>query len=217
MLIKLGAALLLLLTPVAPVAAGTLTISEVFYDATATDDGQVFVEIWGESGTDLAGVFLQGVNGADGKTTHSVDLAGYTIPSDGFFVVADGRSDGSCDVDSVDLLVKDFDLQNGPDSVRLWTSSGVLDAVAYGTPPSTGYFGGETKAAPDVAAGSSLARTYADVDTDDNSSDFTTLKTPTPGTGSLKVNAVPLPGSAGLGAAGLVLVAVLLRRRRSTP
>ncbi|MEN8152084.1 MAG: hypothetical protein ABFS86_19870 [Planctomycetota bacterium] len=215
MLIKIGAALLLLLSLVAPAAAGTITISEVLYDATGADDGKVFVEIWGKAGTDLSGIFLQGVNGADGKVTHSVDLKNKTIPTDGFFVVADCTSTGSCSVSSVDMTVSNFDLQNGPDSVRLWTSNGVLDALAYGTPPSSGYFGGESKAAADVAAGSSLARTYANVDTDDNLADFKTLTTPTPGSGTLKVVAVPLPESAGLGAAGLLLMAVMRRRRRS--
>ncbi len=217
MLIKFGAVSLLLLALVAPATAGTITISEVLYDASGADDGKVFVEIWGKAGTDLTGIFLQGVNGADGKVTHSIDLKNQVIPTDGFFVVADCRSDASCDVASADLCVSSFDLQNGPDSVRLWSSSGVLDALAYGTPPSTGIFGGETKAAPDVAAGSSLARTYANVDTNDNLKDFSTLATPTPGSGSVKVTAVPLPDSAGLGFAGLVLVAMTLRRRRSTP
>jgi hypothetical protein len=215
--VRFGAALLLLLFLTASAAAGTVNISEVFYDASGSDDGKVFVELWGKGGTDLTGVYLQGINGADGKVTHSVSLQGWKIPSDGFLVIADCTSSRTCFVAQVDMLVMNFDLQNGPDAVRLWTSSGVLDAVAYGTVPSTGTFAGEKKAAVDVSAGSSLARKYANVDTNDNSVDFTTLTTPTPGKGSVKVTAVPLPGSAGAGLLGLACVAFVLRRRRSTP
>jgi len=60
-----GAGVLLLLALAAPVAAGTITISEVLYDASGSDDGKVFVEIYGEGGTELTDVYLEGVNGAN--------------------------------------------------------------------------------------------------------------------------------------------------------
>jgi hypothetical protein len=117
-------------------------------------------------------------------------------------------------VSGADLLVKSFDLQNGPDAVRLVSGSTVLDALGYGTVPKTGVFAGEGTAAPDVTAGLSLARWYANVDTDDNADDFRSLSTPTPGSGSVEAVAVPTPGAIGMGALGLGLVALCLRRRR---
>jgi len=119
-------------------------------------------------------------------------------------------------VSGADLLIKGFDLQNGPDSVRLVKDSKVLDALGYGTVPSSGVFGGEGTAAPDVSAGSSLARWYANVDTDDNYDDFRSLSTPTPGTGSVQAIAVPTPEAAGLGLVGLGLMAMVVLRRRSS-
>jgi len=209
-----GAGLLLLLVLAGPLLAGTLTISEVFYDASGTDDGKVFVEIWGKRGTALTDVWLEGINGANGSVTHRIDLSDFEIPSNGFFVVADSTSDDTTSVNGADLLIRSFDLQNGPDAVRLVKDSKVLDALGYGTVSSSGVFGGEGTAASDVAAGKSLARWFANVDTDDNFDDFRTLDTPTPGKGPVRTVAVPTPEAVGLGALGLCLVAMVRIRRR---
>ena len=47
-------------------SAGPITISEVLYDATGSDDGKVFVELFGPAGLGLDGYTIEGVNGADG-------------------------------------------------------------------------------------------------------------------------------------------------------
>ena len=62
-----------------------------------------------------------------------------------------------------------FDFQNGPDSVVLRDALGTaVDALGYGIFAAGEVFAGEGSPAPDPAAGSSLARVFADVDTDDN-------------------------------------------------
>ena len=63
-------------------------------------------------------------------------------------------------------------------------------------------FAGEGTAAVDAPAGSSLARLFANVDTDDNATDFIVLGVPTPGDAPL--NAVPEPQTAALLGAGLL-------------
>ena len=42
-------------------------ISEVLYDAASSDNGNVFVELFGTPGTVLDGLVLEGVNGSDGS------------------------------------------------------------------------------------------------------------------------------------------------------
>ena len=193
----------------APARARALPlISEVFYDATGSDNGKSFVELYGAQGTSLDGLVLEGVNGSNGAVGPMLTLSG-VIPEDGFFVVADDRGDGASDVAGVDLVLN-FDLQNGPDSVVLRSSDAVLDALGYGAFAADEVFAGEGAAAPDAPADASLARVFANVDTDDNAADFVVLEAPTPGSGSLAP--VPEPSSAWLLAAGLAGLARVGRR-----
>jgi len=188
----------LLLLPHARAAALPL-ISEVYYDAVGTDDGLSFIELYGAPGTDLGGYLLEGINGSNGDVVPSLVLAG-TIPSDGFFVVADGLSDGSTLVSQADLILN-FDLQNGPDSVQLLSPTGaIVDAVGYGVFAVGEIFAGEGTPTVDPAAGTAIARMFADIDTDQNAYDFGAAA-PSPGVGALA--SVPEPGTGLLLAGGL--------------
>ena len=186
-------------------------ISEVLYDAAGTDNGNVFVELFGIPGTILDGLLLEGVNGSDGSVYSSVMLSG-VIPADGVFVVGDDSGDGSTLVGNADLVMN-VDFQNGPDSVVLRDSLGVLDALGYGD-FTGGVFAGEGNPAADVPGGFSLARVNPLLDSNDNLVDFISLAIPTPG--SVPVSAVPVPPAVMLflsGMAGLIGVA----RRRFVP
>jgi len=84
----------------------------------------------------------------------------------------------------------------------------VLDALAYGDFGPGDVSAGEGVPAPDAPAGQSLARVFADLDTDDNAVDFEVLALPTPGQAVL---VAPEPGSVALLLVGLLGLAV--RRR----
>jgi len=196
-----------LLSGLWPGAARALWISEVLYDAAGADAGRVFVELYGAPGTALDGFTLEGVNGANGASGPRLELSG-AIPGDGFFVVASG-SGGESEVPNADLVLA-FDFQNGPDSIRLLDVSGqVVDALGYGVFGAGDVFAGEGGPAPDVAAGQSLARLFADVDTDDNAADFASMASPSPGSGAAQLPE-PVPVALLL-CGGAALVA---RRRR---
>jgi len=184
-------------------------LSEVFYDAMGSDDGAVFVELFGAPGSSLSGLSLEGVNGAGGAVTTRISLSG-VIPPDGLFVVADRGAGGSSQVVGADLLA-DFDFQNGPDSVVLRNGSQILDALGYGVFSAGDVFAGEGTPAQDAPAGQSLARRFANLDSGDNARDFQVLGTPTPGAAP---RSVPEPGVAGLLCLAL---AVLSRRRKTAP
>ena len=210
-------------TPLRGLAAATLScwiaapspahalpvISELFYDAVGTDDGLLFVELYGTPGTDLAGYVIQGINGTGGTVTDTIALSG-VIPVNGLFVVADGLSDGTTQVTDADLI-SNFDFQNGPDSVVLRAGEALLDAVGYGVFAASDVFAGEGSAAIDPAAGLAIARLFANVDTNDNASDWG-ASAPTPG--SAPISSVPEPSAAGLIASGLALLAWQGRARR---
>lgn len=197
--------LLLLAASVIPASHASMIISEVLYDAVGADNGAVFIELFGDPGTSLDGFLLEGVNGSDGSVYRSIALSG-TIPSDGVFVIADDSGDGSTLVSNFDLLAE-VDFQNGPDSIVLRDSIGILDALGYGD-FSSAIFAGEGNPAVDVVAGSSLARLNLLLDSNDNLSDFAVLALPTPG--SVPVTAVPVPPALLLmlsGIAGLLGIA----------
>ena len=182
-------------------------ISEVFYDAVGADSGEVFVELYGPPGFPLDGWVVEGVNGAGGAVGPVLALSGL-IPADSLFVVADTQA-GFTSVAEADLLL-DFDFQNGPDSVVLRDPLGaVADALGYGVFDAADVFAGEGLAAPDPPAGWSLARRFADVDTDDNAADFVAQDLPSPGVGPLLV---PEPEAGALLALGLACCAFLGRR-----
>lgn len=193
-------------------ASATPLISEVFYDAVGSDDGALFVELSGTPGSVLDGLFLEGVNGSNGAVGPVITLSG-VIGASGLFVVADATSGGTSVVPFPDQLAN-FDFQNGPDSIVLTDGTTHLDAVGYGVFDVGEIFAGEGTAAVDVAAGWSLARLYADVDSDDNASDFVGLEMPTPG--SADFAAVPEPGSGLLAGTGLCVLSCLRQRGRRT-
>jgi hypothetical protein len=185
-----------------PTASASIVISELLYDVSGPDAGQVFVELYGTPGTVLDGMFLDGVNGSSGSIYMSAALTG-VMPVDGIFVIGDDDGSGTSLVNNADL-VADVDFQNGPDSVVLRDSNGILDALGYGD-FSSAVFAGEGSPVADVASGWSLARMNPALDTDNNQVDFFGLDIPTPGLAP--ASAVPAPAAAWLflsGIAGLV-------------
>ncbi len=123
-------AMLVVLSLAPSLAVALPVISEALYDASGSDNGRVFVELYGTPGGSLDGLVLEGVNGSNGATGPTLVLSG-VFPEDGFFVLADDRGDGASDVADADL-VRNFDFQNGPDSIVLRRGELVIDALGYG-------------------------------------------------------------------------------------
>ena len=93
-----------------PTVRATPLISEVLYDAVGSDNGLSFVELYGDPGSSLEGLILEGINGANGNAGPTIALSG-VFPADGIFVVADDAGDGTTVVLGADWIAN-FDFQN---------------------------------------------------------------------------------------------------------
>ncbi|MCA9544835.1 MAG: hypothetical protein KC613_10610, partial [Myxococcales bacterium] len=157
-----------------------VVINELLYDADGGDQPSVFTELWGPPGTDLTGMALVGVNGANGSAYARVDLVG-AIPADGYFVVA--HTNASPELAAVaDQRHASADFQNGPDNLQLRFGDQVLDAVGYGVFGPGETFAGEGEPVAEPAVGMALTRNADHRDTDDNAVDFAEAA-PSPGAG----------------------------------
>jgi len=156
------------------VGTKNIFINEVYYDAPGTDSG-CYIEIYGSGTINLNGISLVGINGAGGSEYVTIDLNGHSIPSDGFFVVAQNPW-----VVNADTVTENADLQNGPDNLELRLNGITIDALGYGTLDGW-VFTGEWLPVGDVINGHCLGRYPDGHDTDNNYLDFYDYSTLTPG------------------------------------
>jgi hypothetical protein len=141
-----------------------IVINEVCYDTPGSDTA-CFIELYGSPGVSLDGIEIVGVNGLNGDDYEIIDLNGYSIPPDGFFVIAQD----SC-VANADTITSNVNLQNGPDNIELRFNGITIDALGYGN--GDFIFTGEGFPAPDIADTNSLSRYPDGGDSDNNISDF---------------------------------------------
>lgn len=155
-----------------PLLTASILINEVLYDPAGPDSGGEFVELLCASpdGCALGGLRLEFVNGDDPEPSRVV----WDAPAEGRIDPGARWLIGGAGVANVDEVVA-LGLQNGPDALRLFRESELLDAVAWGE--LTGQ--GEGQPAPDVS-GEALARVPDGADSDDNATDFAS-RAPTPG------------------------------------
>jgi len=115
--------------PASHAQSGPVVINEIRIDQPSTDNDEYF-ELTGPAGTPLDDVFYIVIgDGTDGSGVVEcvVDLSGYTIPADGYFVVAeDTFTLGGADV----LLA--------PNALNFENSDNVTHLLVYSTTVSTG-------------------------------------------------------------------------------
>ena len=147
--------------------AAAVVINEVYYDHPGRDEGWEFVELYnaGETACDLSGWSLESLDGASGRKATIWTAAAGTRIGPGELVCVAGSSRGPASG-----FVLKGTLGNGPDAVRLVSPSGVADLVGYGALASSDLYEGDP--APDVAAGTSLARRPDGFDTNRNNLDL---------------------------------------------
>src|SRR5688572_1070419 len=158
-----------------------VVLNEVLYDPAGADAGFHFVELINRSAlaVSLAGWRLEAGDGAGEERWRTVwtGAAADVVAPGARFVVGEGRV-----LPPPDRIVP-FDLENGPDAVRLSTPDGARDVLGWGALTFASYF--EGRPAPDVASGFALARLPDGDDHDDNATDWAAVSPPTPGQANL--------------------------------
>ncbi|MBN1297057.1 hypothetical protein JXA80_09770, partial [bacterium] len=172
-------------TPTPP-PVDAIKINEVFVNSPGTDSG-CFVELYFPGGISLDGYRLVGVNGNGGVDYQVIELTGYAIPADGYFVIAQDDT-----VPAYDLIDSDADYQNGPDSIQLRYDTTVVDAMGYGDFTSA-VFAGEGDPVAIIATTDSYSRIPDGTDTGNNAADFTAGLL-TPGGANEAIGPTPTPG-----------------------
>jgi len=155
-------------------ATPAIVINEILYDPAGSDSGREFVELanTGPFAASLEDLALEAGNGGranDWKVIWRGGADRWIRPGGLYRIGLDGPGDGE---------PAEFNIQNGPDALRLVKQGFVLDLVGWGDHLHAEYY--EAHPTPLARSGRSLARAVDGVDTDDNLVDFAVAQ-PTPG------------------------------------
>jgi len=217
--IKLG--LLAFTSTIAFTSNAAVIINEVDYDQTDSDLSE-FIEIFnaGSSTVPLDNYSIDLINGRDSSVYRSIDLSGFNIDANGYFVVCgDTNLVANCDYS---FTTSSGWLQNGaPDAIALYENNNLLDSLTYEgelLPFTEGTVLVVSDNNTDII---SISRIPDGLDSDNNAIDFQ-LGCITPGSANIAgsgdcsvtaVSAVPIPAAAWLFGSGILGLAGFARRK----
>lgn len=198
-----------------------IIINEIDYDQPGTDTAE-FIELFntGSAAVSLSNYSIELINGRNSSSYRSIDLSGFNIDANSYFVVCgDANLVANC---NYSFTTTNSWFQNGaPDAVALYESTNLLDSLSYeGALPlfTEGDFLTINDNNSDIA---SLARIANGIDSNNNALDFQ-LGCITPGSANIagvgncsvsSVSAVPLPAAGWLFGSGLIGLVGLARRK----
>lgn len=198
-----------------------VVINEVDYDQPGTDLAE-FIELFnsGGSAVSLNNYSIDLINGRDSSVYRSIDLSGFDIAADGYFVVCgDASLVANCDYS---FTTSSSWMQNGaPDALALYDGSTLLDSLSYEGELQPFTEGDTLTISNNNTDISSIARIPNGLDTDNNALNFQ-MGCITPGSANIagmgdcslvQVSAVPVPAAAWLFASGMIGLIGVARKR----
>ena len=195
-----------------------VVINEIDYDQPGTDTAE-FIELFNSDTTTvpLDNFIIDLVNGSNSASYRSIDLSGFSISANSYFVVCgDASAVANCDY-SFTTTISWF--QNGaPDAAGLYDNGSLIDSLSYEGTLLPFTEGAMLTMSDSNTETLSIARLPNGFDSDNNAPDFQSGCI-TPGTaniagsGDCSVSPVPVPAAAWLFGSGLIGIAGLARRK----
>ena len=198
-----------------------IIINEIDYDQAGIDTAE-FIELFntGTATIPLDNFAIELINGTTSSSYRSIDLSGFNINAEGYFVIcSDATTVANCDYS---FTTSNSWFQNGaPDAIGLFENSALIDSLSYegGLSPFTE--GGILTVSDNNSDVVSIARIFNGFDSNDNAADFQ-LGCITPGSANIAgmgncsvitPSAVPLPASVWLFGSGIIGLVGLARRK----
>jgi len=198
-----------------------VVINEVDYDQAGTDTAE-FIELFnpGSSSISLDNYSIDLINGSNSSSYRNIDLSGFSINANSYFVVCSNASMvANC---NYSFILSNNWMQNGaPDAVALYDDGNVLDALSYEGSLSPYTEGNAMTIKDNNTDIISISRIIDGADSNNNALDFE-LGCITPGSANIagmgdcsvtSVSAVPVPAAAWLFGSGIIGLAGFARRR----
>ncbi len=197
-----------------------IIINEIDYDQPGTDTAE-FIELFnsGTSAASLDSFSIDLINGTSLSSYRTIDLSGFNIDANGYFVMCgDASLVANCDYS---FTTTSSWFQNGaPDAVGLYENSTLIDSLSYEGTLAPFTEGSVLTISDNNTDILSIGRIISGIDSNNNLLDFE-LGCITPGTANIagsgncssNVSAVPLPAAAWLFGSGLIGLVGMARRK----
>ncbi len=208
----LNTSLLALCSTIAITANAAVIINEIDYDQPRTDDAE-FIELFnnGNAAVSLDNYSIELINGRNSSTYRSIDLTGFNIDINSYFVICgDSNLVANCNYSFTTISGW---MQNGaPDAVALYEMDNLLDSASYEGELFPYTEGTALSISDSNFEIMSISRIANGLDSNNNDFDFqsgciTPGSANIAGTGNCSitpVSAVPIPAAAWLFASGLI-------------
>lgn len=198
-----------------------IIINEIDYDQAGIDYAE-FIELFntGTATVSLDNYVIELINGTTSSSYRSIDLSGFSIDTDGYFVVCgDATTVANCDHS---FTTTNSWFQNGsPDAVGLFENGSLIDSLSYEGELSPFTEGNVLTVNDNNTDIVSISRIPNGLDSNDNDANYQ-LGCITPGSANIagsgdcslsSVSAVPLPAAVWLFGSGIIGLVGLARRK----
>ncbi len=198
-----------------------VVINEIDYDQPGTDTAE-FIELYnsGSSSMSLDAFSVELINGTNSLSYRTIDLSGFEISADGYFVMcSDASLVANCDYS---FTTSSSWFQNGaPDAIALFESDSMIDSLSYEGSLLLFTEGDAFLPGDNATDITSIGRIIDGLDSNNNALDFQ-LSCITPGSANIGgmgdcsetgISAVPVPAAAWLFGTGLIGLIGVARRK----